>query len=98
MNSPAYAELSALSNFSFLEGASHADEIVTQASALGLTAIAITDINTLAGIVRGHVAAKNAGIRFIAGARLRFADATPDLLVWPGDRAAYGRLTRLITL
>jgi error-prone DNA polymerase len=92
-----YAELAALSNFSFLEGASHADEIVAQAAALGLCAVAITDINTLAGIVRGHVAAKKAGIRFIVGARLRFADAAPDLLVWPRNRAAYGRLARLIT-
>ncbi|NND49374.1 MAG: PHP domain-containing protein, partial [Rhizobiales bacterium] len=98
MKLPAYAELCALSNFSFLQGASHGDEIVAQAAALDLAAIAITDINTLAGIVRGHVAARNAGIRFIAGARLSFADATPDLLVWPQDRAAYGRLTRLLTL
>jgi len=98
MTAPAYAELAALSNFSFLEGASHPDEIVARAAAIGLAGIAITDVNTLAGVVRGHVAAKTAGIRFIVGARLRFCDATPDLLVWPGDRAAYGRLTRLITL
>ncbi len=93
----AYAELSALSNFTFLEGASHPDEVVLQAAKLGMSGVAITDKNTLAGVVRGHDSAKNAGIRYAVGARLSFICGAPDLLVWPTDRKAYGRLTRLLT-
>lgn len=94
-----YAELSALSNFSFLRGASHPDELVQQAAALGCHAIAITDVNSLAGIVRAHVAAKEVGISFIVGSRLRFQDANwLDLTVYPTTRAAYGNLCRLLTL
>ncbi|MBL8564241.1 MAG: error-prone DNA polymerase [Hyphomicrobiaceae bacterium] len=92
-----YAELQVTSNFSFLRGASHADELVATAKALGLAAIAVTDRNTLAGIVRAHTAAKEAGLRLVVGARLDLADA-PSLLVLPRDRAAYGRLSRLISL
>ncbi len=92
-----YAELDAISNFSFLEGASHPSEMVDQAKALGLAALVIADRNTLAGVVRAHVAAKNAGLQFIPGARLDLADA-PSLICLPRDRAAYGRLTRLLTL
>ncbi|MEZ5922494.1 MAG: PHP domain-containing protein, partial [Parvularculaceae bacterium] len=92
-----YAELSALSNFSFLRGASHPDELVFQAASLEQSAVAITDINSFAGIVRGHVAAKEAKFPFIVGVRLGFADGTPDLLAYPENRAAYGRLSRLLT-
>jgi error-prone DNA polymerase len=94
---PAYAELQVTSNFSFLRGASHPDELVQQAAALGLAAIAITDRNSFAGIVRAHQAAKDAGLRLVVGVRLDLRDGT-SLLAFPEDRAAYGRLTRLLTL
>ena len=93
----AYAELQAVSNFSFLRGASHAEELVERAAALGLTAIGIADRNTLAGAVRAHVAAKAAGLRLLTGARLDLACGF-SLLCYPRDRAAYGRLCRLLTL
>ena len=92
-----YAELQVTTNFSFLRGASHAEELVAQAKVLGLTAIAVTDRNTLAGVVRAHVAAKEAGLRLIIGARLDLEDA-PSLLCLPKDRRAYGRLCRLLSL
>ena len=65
-----YTELQVTSNFSFLRGGSHPDELVIQASAMGYTALAITDHNTLAGVVRAHVAAKKAGLKLIVGCRL----------------------------
>ena len=111
-----YAELHITSNFSFLEGASHADELAIAAAALGLQAIALTDRNSLAGVVRGHLAAKQAGIRYVDGARLDLVQdvaayeakplgpdqrpRAPDgfsLLAYPSDRAAYSRLSRLIS-
>jgi len=92
-----YAELQVTTNFSFLEGASHPEELVARAAELGHAAIAITDRNSLAGIVRAHTAAKEAGLRLVIGARLDFTDA-PSLLCYPTDRAAYGRLCRLLTL
>ena len=85
------------SNFSFLAGGSHPHELVAQAKALGLAALGIADRNTLAGVVRAHVAAKEAGLRLIVGARLDLEDA-PSLLCYPTDRAAYGRLCRLLSL
>jgi error-prone DNA polymerase len=91
-----YAELQVTSNFSFLRGASHPEELVEQAAALGYTAIAVTDRNTLAGIVRAHVAAKKNGIRFIVGCRLDLLDG-PSLLAYPTDRAAYSLLCNLLT-
>ncbi len=69
-----YVELHVTSNFTFLTGASHPDEMVEQAAALGYRAIAITDRNSLAGIVRGHVAAKETGIAFVVGCRLEIED------------------------
>jgi len=93
----AYAELQLTSNFSFLRGASHPEEMVETAAALGHAAVAITDRNTLAGVVRAHVAAKAAGIRLVVGARLDLVDA-PSLLYLPTDRPAYGRLARLLTI
>jgi error-prone DNA polymerase len=93
----AYAELHVTTNFSFLRGGSHPHELVAQAKALGLSALAITDRNTLAGVVRAHAAAKDIGLRLIVGARLDLEDA-PSLLCLPTNRAAYGRLTRLLSL
>ncbi|MGH6894786.1 MAG: error-prone DNA polymerase [Dongiaceae bacterium] len=94
---PAYAELQVTSNFTFLRGGAHPRELALAAAALGQRAFALTDRNSLAGVVRGHAAAKQAGIKFIVGARLDPRDA-PSLLVYPTDRAAYGRLSRLLTI
>ncbi|MGL5115801.1 MAG: error-prone DNA polymerase, partial [Beijerinckiaceae bacterium] len=100
---PAYAELATATNFSFLRGASHPEELVAQAAALGLAGLGIADRNSLAGVVRAHVAlreteAKTGGLMLAIGTRLVFADGTPDILAYPEDRAAYGRLSRLLTL
>jgi error-prone DNA polymerase len=91
-----YAELHCMSNFSFLEGASHPEELVQTAAALGYEALAITDRATLAGIVRAHGAAKQAGMKLIIGAHLEPCDAAP-LVVWAADRAGYASLCRLLT-
>lgn len=94
-----YAELAVTSNFTFLTGASHPDEFVRQAADLGYQAVAIADRNTLAGVVRAHVAAKEAGIALIVGSRLVFTDPEwLSLLVYPTDRKAYGNLCRLLTV
>ncbi|MEM1105913.1 MAG: error-prone DNA polymerase [Pseudomonadota bacterium] len=93
----AYAELQVTTNFSFLRGASHAEELVAMAKAKGLSAIGVCDRNTLAGVVRAHIAAQEAGLDLCVGARLDLADG-PSLLTYPTDRAAYGRLSRLLTL
>ncbi|GGH05873.1 error-prone DNA polymerase [Alsobacter metallidurans] len=100
---PPYAEIAVTTNFSFLRGASHPEELVAEAWRLGLAGIGVADRNSLAGVVRAHTAMKEtgaaeAGMRLAVGARLVFADATPDILVYPRDRAAYGRLSRLLTL
>ncbi len=92
-----YFDIQVTSNFSFLEGASSAQELVASAVFLGHKAIAITDKNTLAGVVRMHVAAKEFGLRFLVGARLDFVDDFPSLLVFPENRQAYGKLCDLIT-
>src|SRR5262245_58111292 len=92
-----YAELQVTSNFSFLRGASHPAELVLASAQLGHAAIALTDRNSLAGVVRAHQAAKEVGIRFAVGVRLDLQDS-PSLLIYPTDRAAYGRLAKLITL
>ncbi|NMC19838.1 MAG: PHP domain-containing protein, partial [Thermogutta sp.] len=91
-----YCELHAKTNFSFLEGASHPDEIVRQAAEMGCRAVAITDRAGLAGIVRAHIAAKEAGIKLVIGAEIEPGDSLPVVL-WATDRASYGRLCRLIT-
>ena len=92
----AYAELAVTSNFSFLRGASHAEELVHRAKALGLSAIGIADHNTLAGVVRAHIAAKKWGIQLLVGARLVPTDG-PDLIVYPKTKAAYGQLSQLLS-
>src|SRR5205085_3877565 len=93
----AFAELVAQTNFSFLRGASHPHEIVGQAAELKLAAIGVADRNTLAGVVRAHTAAKEAGIRLLVGARLFTTDGF-EAVCYPTDRKAYGRLCRLLTL
>jgi error-prone DNA polymerase len=93
----AFAELVAATNFSFLRGASHANEMVGQAAELKLSAIGIADRNTLAGVVRAHTAAKDAGIQLVVGSRLVTTDGF-EAVCYPKDRAAYGRLCRLLTL
>src|SRR5215468_9255655 len=92
-----YAELHCITNFSFLEGASHPDELVHRAAELGYRALAITDRNSLAGVVRAHVAAKEMQLKLVIGAELTPADA-PMVVLLATDRAAYGRLSRLITI
>jgi error-prone DNA polymerase len=94
----AYAELQTTTNFSFLRGASHAEELAIAAEALGISAIGVTDRNTLAGVVRGWTAAKKRNVRVLTGCRLDFMDGTPSLLCYPTDREAFGRLTRLLTM
>ena len=97
--SACFAELAVTSNFTFLTGASHPDEYARRAAELGYRGIALTDTNTLAGIVRAHSAAKEAGVPFIAGCRLVLADPRHfTVLVYPTDVASYGRLCKLLTL
>src|SRR5690348_6015281 len=91
-----YVELQVTSNFSFLRGASHAEELVAEAVRLGHRAVAIADRNTLAGVVRAHKAAEEHGCRLVVGCRLDLTDR-PSLLCFPMDRAAYARLCRLLT-
>jgi error-prone DNA polymerase len=91
-----YTELHITSNFSFLRGGSHPHELVEQAAAMGYKEIAITDHNTLAGVVRAHVAAKKAGIRLIIGCRLDLLDG-PPLLAYPTDKDSYARLSGLLS-
>jgi error-prone DNA polymerase len=91
-----YAELHCRTNFSFLEGASHPDELVQRAAELGYRALAITDRNSLAGVVRAHVAAKEIGLKLLIGAEITPVDA-PPVVVLTTDRSSYGRLSRLIT-
>jgi error-prone DNA polymerase len=96
-NEMQYAELHCKTNFSFLEGASHAEELVQQAAALEYEALAITDRNSLAGVVRAHIAAKDVtDLQLIIGAEITPTDA-PPVVLWATDRASYGRLCRLIT-
>jgi error-prone DNA polymerase len=94
----AYAEFAITSNFSFLRGASEPEELVAQARMLGLSGLGFADRNSVAGVVRAHVAAEEFKIKFAPGVRLVFSDATPDILAFPQDRAAWGRLTRLLSL
>ena len=92
-----YAELNCLSNFTFLKGASHADELVVRAVDLGLSAIAIADANTFAGIVRGHAAAKEVGLTYLVAVRLILTDGA-EVVAYPKTRKGYGHLCRLLTL
>src|SRR5690606_5839990 len=83
-------------NFSFLRGASHPEELMEQAATLGYGAIAITDRNSLAGVVRAHVAAKKHRVRLVLGCRLDLVEA-PGLLVYPMNKNGYGKLCSLLT-
>jgi error-prone DNA polymerase len=97
-----YAELHCATNFSFLRGASHPEELVGQAKHVGLAGLAVTDRNSLAGVVRAHSAAKNAELKFIVGTELQLADKVENtsacILAYPTSRKAYGRLCRLLSL
>ncbi len=91
-----YAELHCLSNFTFLRGASHAEELVARAKGLGYAALAITDECSLAGIVRAHVAAKEVGLKLIVGSEIKFSEG-PRVVLLATNRAGYGKLSALIT-
>ncbi len=92
-----YAELQVTSHFSFLRGASSAEELFATAAAMGIDALGIVDRNSLAGIVRAWEAAKTTGVRLVVGCRLDLADGMA-ILVYPTERTAYSRLTRLLSL
>ena len=92
-----FAEVGARSNFTLLDGASHPAELVASAKLLGHAGIGVCDTNSLAGVVRAHVAAKEIRLRFVVGTRLLLNDGA-KYLAWPTDRDSYGRLTRLLSL
>ena len=94
---PGYVELHGTSNFSFLRGASHPEELVETAARLDHAAIAIVDRNSLAGVVRAHIAAKAHGIKLIVGACLDLEDGA-RLICLPTDRQAYSRLSRMLSV
>jgi error-prone DNA polymerase len=93
---PEYAELHCLSNFTFLRGASHPEELVEHARALGYSALAITDECSVAGVVRAHVAARQCGLKLVVGSEFRFDDGL-KLVLLAADREGYGHLCTLIT-
>ena len=93
-----FAELSCMSNFSFLRGASHPEELVVVAKKLKLSGLALTDRNSVSGVVRAHMAAKEAGLAFQPGCRLVFSDKTPDCLVWPKNLKGWNNLCRLLSV
>jgi error-prone DNA polymerase len=94
---PRYAELHCLSNFSFLRGASHPEELVARAAALGYSALALTDECSLAGIVRAHGAAKAHALKLIVGTEIRLADGLKVVLL-ATDRRSYGAISALISV
>ena len=95
-----YTEFAVTTNFSFLDGASHPEELVATAAGLGLSGLGLADRNSVAGVVRAHACLKDmqTALRYHPGARLVFADATPDIQAYPKNRAGWGRLCRLLTL
>jgi error-prone DNA polymerase len=101
MSIPSYAEIGITTNFSFLRGGSHPQAYVHRASELRLPVIGIADHNTLAGVVRAYKELGNPVVQYrpklLIGSRLVFMDDTPDILVYPANREAYGRLCRLLT-
>ncbi len=94
-----YSEFVVASNFSFLRGASHPEELMLQAAHLGLAGLGLCDRNSVAGVVRAHLVKREQklALAYHPGARLVFADGTPDILAYPRDRPGWGRLTRLLT-
>ena len=102
MSRLAYAELMVTSNFSFLRSGSHPEELVSAAIELGMSGVGICDRNSFAGVVRGYVAHRDLkhkapDFRYVVGVRLCFADDTPDIIAYPSDREAYGRLCRMLS-
>ncbi|MEQ1902253.1 MAG: error-prone DNA polymerase [Devosia sp.] len=101
---PAYIELIGTSNFSFLRGGSHPEELVAASVAMGLSGFGLCDRNSFAGVVRAYVALRDMdepkpeGFRYLVGTRLCFADGTPDIIAYPSDREAYGRLCKLLSI
>src|SRR5690348_11865978 len=99
---PDYIELVSTSNFSFLRGGSHPEELALTAAVLNLKGLGLCDRNSFAGVVRAYVALRDMephppeGFRYLVGTRLVFADGTPDIVAYPTDRAAYGRLCKLL--
>ena len=91
-----YAELHCVSNFTFLRGASHPEELVAQASALGYSALAITDECSMAGVVRAHEEAKKCGLKLIVGSQFHTVDGMHVVLLAP-SQPAYAQICRLIT-
>ena len=106
MSAMPYAELAAATSFSFLRGASQPRDMVKMAVALGMSGIGIADRNTVAGVVRAHIALRDLraenlvpqDFRLVVGARLVFADGTPDIIAYPASRYGWGQLTRLLTV
>ncbi|HET7848758.1 MAG TPA: error-prone DNA polymerase [Pseudolabrys sp.] len=94
-----YVEFAVTSNFSFLRGASHPEEMLRQAAHLDMAGMGLCDRNSVAGVVRAHLLKRETKLAlcYHPGARLVFADGTPDILAYPRDRAAWGRLCRLLT-
>ena len=91
-----YAELHCISNFTFLRGASHPGELVERAKALGYAALALTDECSLAGIVRAHAAAREAGLPLVVGSEFRLVDGL-RFVALATSRGGYAALSRLIT-
>ena len=104
MSEPRYVELVSTSNFSFLRGGSHPEELAITAGVLGLDGFGLCDRNSFAGVVRAYVALRDMeprppeGFRYLVGTRLVFSDGTPDIVAYPTDRAAYGRLCKYLSL
>src|SRR5262245_54722757 len=96
---PKYAEVAVTSNFSFLWGASHPEELIAQAARLEYSGFGLCDRNSVAGVVRAHLAKREMDLklRYHPGARLVFCDGTPDVLAYPRDRAGWAKLCRLLT-
>jgi error-prone DNA polymerase len=92
-----YAELNCLTNYSFLQAASHPDELVNRAASLGYAALAITDRHSLAGVVRAHAAAKPLGLKLLIGAEVT-PDQSSTVVLLAMNRKGYGRLSRLLTI
>ena len=94
-----YVEFAVTSNFSFLSGASHPEELIAEAARLDLAGLGLCDRNSVAGVVRAHVAKRESdlALAYHPGARLVFADGTPDILAFPRNRAGWGKLCRLLT-
>ena len=102
-NAPPYAELMTTSNFSFLRAGSHPQELVAAAAALGLSGLGLCDRNSFAGVVRAYrtmldLKDEHPNFRYVVGTRLCFSDGSPDIIAYPSDRYAYGRLCKLLSI